>query len=75
MTIEIVNINNQDTTVIRADEGKVFKRKHDGFIMGTEIFLGNDYSLGYERKDLPEYYEEIEAPEEYFKGLEPILPN
>jgi|LSQX01.2.fsa_nt_gb hypothetical protein len=75
MTIEIVNINNRDTTVIRADEGKVFRRKHDGFIMGTEIFLGNDYSLGYERKDLPEYYEEIEVPEEYLKGLEPILPE
>ena len=25
MTTEIVNINNRDTTVIRADEGKVFK--------------------------------------------------
>lgn len=75
MTTEIVNIYNRDITVMRADEGKVFKRKHDGFIMGNEIFLGNDYSLGYERKDLPEYYEEIEAPEEYLKGLEPILPE
>ena len=75
MTIEIVNINNQDTTVIRADEGKVFKRKHDGFIMGTEIFLGIDYSTGTARQDLPEYYEEIDAPEEYFEGLEPILPE
>jgi hypothetical protein len=73
MTTEIVKIYNQDVTVIRADEGKVFKRKQDGFIMGTEIFLGNDYSLGYERVDLPEYYEEIDAPEEYFEGLEPIL--
>lgn len=75
MTIEIVNIYNRDITVMRADEGKVFKRKHDGFIMGNEIFLGNDYSLGYERADLPEYYEEIEVPEEYLKGLEPILPE
>jgi hypothetical protein len=75
MTIEIVNINNQDTTVIRADEGKVFRRKHDGFIMGNEIFLGIDYSTGTARQDLPEYYEEIDAPEEYFEGLEPILPE
>lgn len=51
MTTEIVKIYNQDVTVIRADEGKVFRRKHDGFIMGNEIFLGNDYSLGYERVD------------------------
>ena len=75
MTIEIVNINNRDTTVIRADEGKVFRRKHDGFIMGNEIFLGIDYSTGTARQDLPEYYEEIDAPEEYFEGLEPILPE
>lgn len=75
MTTEIVNIYNRDITVIRADEGKVFRRKHDGFIMGNEIFLGNDYSLGYERVDRPEHYEEIEAPAEYFKGLEPILPE
>lgn len=64
MTIKIVNIYNRKITVIRADEGKVFRRKHDGFIMGNEIFLGKDYSLGYERKDLPEYYEEIEEPVE-----------
>jgi hypothetical protein len=75
MTTEIVNIHNRDIMVMRADTGKVFRRKHDNFIMGNEIFLGNDYSLGYERVDLPDYYEEIEAPEEYFKGLEPILPN
>lgn len=75
MTIEIVNINNRDTTVIRADAGKVFKRKHDDFIMGDEIFLGIDYSTGTARQDLPEYYEEIDAPEEYFEGLEPILPE
>lgn len=64
MTTEIVNIHNRDIMVMRADTGKVFKRKHDDFIMGNEIFLGNDYSLGYERKDLPEHYEEIEAPVE-----------
>lgn len=75
MTTEIVNIYNRDVTVMRADEGKVFRRKHDGFIMGNEIFLGNDYSTGTARQDLPEYYEEIDAPEEYLKGLEPILPE
>lgn len=75
MTVEIKNMHGRDITVIRADAGKVFRRKHDGFIMGKEIFLGKDYSLGYERKDLPEYYEEIDAPEEYFEGLEPILPE
>ena len=67
MTVEIRNIHDRDITVIRADEGKVFRRKHDGFIMGNEIFLGNDYSLGYERVDKPEYYEEIEEPVEEIK--------
>ena len=75
MTVEIRNMHGRDTTVIRADEGKVFRRKHDGFIMGNEIFLGIDYSTGTARQDLPEYYEEIDAPEEYFEGLEPILPE
>ena len=51
MTVEIKNIHDRDITVIRADEGKVFRRKHDGFVMGNEIFLGIDYSLGYERVD------------------------
>jgi hypothetical protein len=75
MTVEIKKIHDRDITVIRADEGKVFRRKHDGFIMGNEIFLGIDYSTGTARQDLPEYYEEIDAPEEYFEGLEPILPE
>jgi hypothetical protein len=64
MTVEIKNIHDRDVTVIRADEGKVFKRKHDGFIMGTEIFLGIDYSTGTARQDLPEYYEGIDTPVE-----------
>jgi len=73
MTVEIRNVHGRDITVIRADEGKVFRRKHDDLIMGNEIFLGKDYSTGIARQDLPEYYEEIDAPEEYFEGLEPIF--
>jgi hypothetical protein len=47
---------------ITAQEGKVFRRIHDGFVMGTEIYLGIDYSTGEPREDLPEYYEEIDEP-------------
>jgi hypothetical protein len=45
---------------ITAATGKVFRRKHDGFIMGSEIHLGYDYSTGTKRQDLPEYYEQVD---------------
>ena len=48
--------------IITASEGNVFKRTHDGFIMGNSIALGVDYSTGVPREDLPEYYEEIVDP-------------
>jgi len=49
--------------IIRAKQNRLFKRIHDGFIMGNEIVLGKDYSTGVERDDLPEYYEEVQDPE------------
>ena len=48
--------------IIKTSEGKVFRRLHDGFIMGEEIALGIDYSTGEPREDKPEYYEEIDEP-------------
>ena len=55
----------QQGNVITADEGKIFRRIHDGFVMGNVIYLGIDYSLLPEgREDLPEYYEEIDEAEE-----------
>lgn len=60
MTTETKNIAGADRTVITADEGKVFIRKHDKFQMGGEIVLGIDYSTGDPREDKPEYYEEAE---------------
>jgi hypothetical protein len=47
---------------ITADEGKIFRRKHDGFEMSTSIVLGVDYSTGTEREDKPEYYEQVDTP-------------
>jgi hypothetical protein len=49
--------------IIRAKQNRLFKRIHDGFIMGNEIVLGKDYSTGKEREDLPEYYEEVQDPD------------
>ena len=48
--------------IITATEGKVFRRKHDGMMMGDVINLGYDFSTGIERLDLPEYYEEVDNP-------------
>jgi hypothetical protein len=50
--------------IIKAENGKVFRRIHDGFIMGEEIALGIDYSTGQPREDKEEYYEQIEIEEE-----------
>ena len=53
----------QQGRIITADEGKTFRRIHDGFIMDSQIHLGIDYSLSTE-EDLPEYYEERDKMEE-----------
>ena len=49
-----------DDRIIVADEGYVFRRIHDGHIMGEMIHLGYDHSAGEPRYDLPEYYEQVE---------------
>ena len=46
-----------------ADEGKVFQR-YDGMMMGKEIYLGYDYSLGFKRLDRIEFYEQVPDPEQ-----------
>ena len=48
---------------ITATQGMIYRRIHDGFEMGNEIWLGVDYSTGVPREDKAEYYEEIETPE------------
>jgi hypothetical protein len=64
--MEILEIK---TTVLKAAEGKVLRRKSDGHVFGNEIYLGYTYYL-HGRKleepffELPEHYEEIDAPEE-----------
>jgi|LSQX01.3.fsa_nt_gb hypothetical protein len=48
---------------ITAEEGKVYRRLHDGMIFGREIVLGYDYSLGFKRIDKEVFYEQIPDPE------------
>jgi hypothetical protein len=47
---------------IKAAEGKIFVRIHDGFKMSNEITLGYDYSTGVKREDKEEYYRQEVAP-------------
>lgn len=52
---------------IKAQEGKVFRRIADGMVFGNEMTLGYTHYLGGEKLEtplweLPEHYEEIDAP-------------
>ena len=53
--------------IIKASEGKVFRRKSNGFIFGKEINLGYTHYIGGEKLEeplleLPEHFEEIDEP-------------
>lgn len=65
------------TTRLIADEGKVFKRKSDGWIAGTIVYLGYNYyeagmPLAEKKLEVPDDYVEIDAPEDYEA---PVLIN
>ena len=58
-----------DKIIIKADEGKIFRRISDGFIFGNEISLGYTYYLNGKKLkepllELPEHFEEIDEPVE-----------
>ena len=53
--------------IIKASEGKVFRRISDGFIFGKEINLGYTHYFNGEKLEeplleLPEHFEEIDEP-------------
>lgn len=53
--------------IIKAGEGKVFRRISDGFIFGKEINLGYTHYIGGKKLEeplleLPEHFEEIDEP-------------
>ena len=58
-----------ENKIIKASEGKVFRRISDGFIFGNEINLGYTYYIGGKKLEeplleLPEHFEEIDEPVE-----------
>ena len=65
-----------DGRYIKAEEGKVFRRKGTEEIFGEEIFLGYSHYIGGVLQnpphyDVPEDFEEIDAPEHEF----PVEPE
>ena len=52
---------------MKARNGYIYRRIHDGQIMGDELILGFDYSTGVQRIDLIEYYEEVYNGEPWHK--------
>ena len=57
-----------ETTVLKAAEGKVLRRKSDGWIAGRSLWLGYTYYIGGVRLEeplleLPEHYEEVDESE------------
>lgn len=58
------------TTVIKADNGKVLRRKSSGAIYGETVHLGYNYydtgvGLSEAHLDTPDDFEEIDKPEDY----------
>ena len=56
------------TYKITADDGKVLRRKSDGQMFGNEMVLGKTWYLNGEKLkephfEVPEDYEEVDAPE------------
>lgn len=57
----------KNNRIIKASEGKVFRRISDGFIFGKEISLGYTYYINGKKLDeplleLPEHFEEVDEP-------------
>lgn len=58
-----------ENKIIKASEGKVFRRISDGVVFGKEISLGYTHYLNGKKLDeplleLPEHFEEIDEPAE-----------
>jgi hypothetical protein len=65
-----MRIEQRTISVMLADEGKVFRKKSSGFIVGDSVSFGYDYydagvGLSHPYAPKPEDYDEIEMPEDY----------
>ena len=63
-----MRIEQKTISVMLADEGKVFRKKSSGFIVGDSVSLGYDYydagvGLAHPHAARPEDYEEVDMPD------------
>lgn len=70
----IMDVKILTTTVLRAEEGKILRRKSDGYIAGQEIYLGYTYYIAGIKLvepllELPEHYEEVDMPEGFSEEI------
>lgn len=70
-----MKIDSKNESHIIAEDGKVFRRKSDGFIYGNEIYLGYTYYIDGKLLDephleVPEDFEEIDEPKDENGGEE-----
>ena len=75
----IIDTTTYDYTLIKADEGKLLKRKGANDILTTELALGYSYYidgvlLPEPHKDVPEDFEEIDIPEGYYAEEDYVEP-
>ena len=69
-----MRIDEKNGNHLIAEDGKVLRRISDGSIAGREIWLGYTYYLNGEElstpfEELPEHYEEVDAPEEVVEAV------
>lgn len=72
-----MKLEQRTVTTIVADEGKLLRRKSDGWVAGEQLTLGYNYyesgvGLAAPKLELPDDYEEIDKPEDYEEQPVPI---
>lgn len=65
-----MKLEQRTVTTIVADEGKLLRRKSDGWVAGEQLTLGYNYyesgvGLAAPKLEVPDDYEEIDKPEDY----------
>ena len=65
-----MKLEQKTITTIIADEGKLLRRKSDGWVAGEQLTLGYNYyeggvGLSKAKLETPEDYEEFDKPEDY----------